>query len=283
MKYFLILALILLPVIELAAQHTDPRGRAIKRDRPTLQPQGTTAKVLPADRDKKLRHDLLERVDQSSIVLREFMDAPDHSMPLSILDRATCVAVVPSMKKGGFGFGGQWGRGVISCRNEYKGWSPPSFFMLSGGSFGLQIGFQVVDLVMIITTRSGVNALLRNKVEIGADASATGLLVGRTAGVSTDPLFNARVVSYARSQGLFAGLELKGAWLKLDNNANRVLYGDEIHTHDILASERLGALPPTSSLYAFSRVLKDISPAKAKYVKVRKVDKPPSPPGQPSQ
>ncbi len=281
------LSLCCLLAIEATAQRRRPNG--------TLIPQ--RKQILPVRNargcDTEERHDLLERTERAALILREFMDAPDHSMPQALLDRANCVAVVPSMKKGGFGFGGQWGRGLVSCRYENKSWSPPVFFMLTGGSFGLQIGLEVTDLVMIISTRSGLSSLLHNKIEIGVGAGATGLLVGRSAGVSTDPLLDARIFSYARSRGLYAGLELRGAFIKVDNTANCILYGDyfangdALHTHDILARE---TIPNTrqsdriADLGIFSRTLKDISPAKVVYVKVprSRLQQPPPAPSKPS-
>ena len=273
--------------IDAVAQRRRPNG--------TLIPQ--RKQILPLrqgkDCNEEERHDLLERTERASMILREFMDAPDHSLPQALLDRSNCVAVVPSMKKGGFGIGGQWGRGLASCRYENKSWSPPIFFMLTGGSFGLQIGLEVTDLVMIISTRSGFSSLLHNKVELGAGAGVTALLLGRSAGVSTDPLLDARIFSYARSRGLYAGVALRGAFIKVDNTANCVLYGDRftngdaLHTHDILSRE---AMPNTrqsertADLGVFSRTLKDISPAKVVYVKVPKsrLQPPPPTPSKPS-
>lgn len=257
----------------------------------TLQAQGNLRKrpngsniqpkkrIIPNDRicDPNDWHDLQMRTERAANIVREFMDAPDRGMSKSFLDRANCVAVVPSMKKGGVGIGGQWGRGVASCRYEDRGWSAPIFFTLTGGSFGFQYGFQITDLVMVISTRSGLNALLQNKIEIGAGASATALLFGRSAGVSTDPLLDSRIISYARSRGLFVGLELRGAYIKTDDTANCVMYGerlpggDLLHPHDILASERV----PDSrqdgkpgEINAFQRALRDVSPARAFYVRV---------------
>ena len=166
-------------------------------------------------------HDWLERTDRAATVLRELLDASDRGMPQGILNRSDCVAVVPSMKKGGLTIGGQWGRGVMSCRFDNKVWSPPVFFTMTGGSFGLQIGFQFTDLVMIIADRSGADALLHNNFEIGASAGGTAFIMGRQAGVSSDALLTSRVFTYARSRGLFAGLELKGAYIRPDETAHR--------------------------------------------------------------
>ncbi len=175
------LSLCCLFTIESVAQRRRPNGTLIPERKQILPARG--AKVC----NEEDRHDLLERTERAALILREFMDAPDRGMPQALLDRSNCVAIVPSMKKGGFGIGGQWGRGLASCRYENKAWSPPVFFTLTGGSFGLQIGLEVTDLVMLISTRSGLSSLLHNKVEIGVGAGATGLLVGRNVGLSTDP------------------------------------------------------------------------------------------------
>lgn len=216
-------------------------------------------------------HDLMERADRAATILREFLDASDRSMPIALLNRSNCIAVIPSMKKGGLSWGGQWGRGVVSCRYENRGWSPPTYFTLTGGSFGLQIGFQLTDLIMIISNRSGVDSLLHDKIEIGASAGATALLTGRSAGVSSDILLDSRIFSYARSRGLFVGLELKSAFVRPDMKANRLIYGDRIHVHDILSSERLTndvAAACYSSVTVLPRALRDISPGKLYYARV---------------
>ena len=281
-----ILSLCCLLTIESIAQRRRPNGTMIPERKQMLPVRGAKS---CNDED---RHDLLERAERASMILREFMEAPDHGMPQSLLDRSNCIAVVPSMKKGGFGIGGQWGRGLLSCRYENRAWSPPVFFTLTGGSFGLQIGLEVTDLVMLISTRSGLSTLLRNKIEIGAGAGATGFLFGRNVGVSTDPLLDARAVSYSRSRGLYAGLDLRGAYFKVDDTANCVLYGqrfangDELHTHDILAREsfpntRMG--DRAADVNVFSRTLKDISPTKVIYVRVprSRLQPPPSQPARP--
>ncbi|HEX4948046.1 MAG TPA: lipid-binding SYLF domain-containing protein, partial [Blastocatellia bacterium] len=184
-------------------------------------------------------HDWMARADRAATVLRELLDATDRNMSQGVLNRSDCVAVIPSLKKAGLTVGGYWGRGVMSCRFDNKSWSPPVFFTVTGGSFGLQIGVQFTDLVMLIGNRSGADSLLSNKFEVGASASATALMMGRHAGLSSDILMNSRVVSYARSRGLFAGVELKGAYFRPDNMAHHVIYGDGAHVHDILSSEKI--------------------------------------------
>lgn len=216
-------------------------------------------------------HDWIARSDRAATVLRELMDASDRSMALGVLNRSDCVAVIPSLKKGGLTIGGQWGRGVMSCRFDNKSWSPPVFFTVTGGSFGLQIGVQVTDLVMLISNRSGADALLQNKLEVGASASGTALMMGRHAGISSDVLMSSRVVTYARSRGLFAGVELKGAFFRPDNMAHHVLYGNDAHVHDVLSMEKI-AQEARATCYAginsFPRALRDISPTHLYYAKV---------------
>jgi lipid-binding SYLF domain-containing protein len=189
------------------------------------------------------------------------------------------------MKKGGLTIGAQWGRGVMSCRFDNKVWSPPVFFTMTGGSFGLQIGFQFTDLVMIIADRSGADALLHNNFEIGASAGGTAFIMGRQAGVSSDALLTSRVFTYARSRGLFAGLELKGAYIKPDETAHRVIYGNDVHVHDILSSERMGNEARAacfSSMNVFPKTLRDISPAHLYYARVQRPRYQPAPPSAPA-
>ncbi|MFN7930789.1 MAG: lipid-binding SYLF domain-containing protein [Blastocatellia bacterium] len=218
-------------------------------------------------------HDWLARTDRAATVLRELLDATDRNMSQGVLNRSDCVAVIPSLKKGGLTFGGHWGRGVMSCRYDNKSWSPPVFFTVTGGSFGLQIGLQVTDLVMMISNRSGADALLGNKLELGASAGATALMMGRHAGISSDMLMNSRVVSYARSRGLFAGVELKGAYFRPDNMAHHVIYGDDAHVHDILSSERIpqeARATCYNNISVFPRTLRDISPVHLYYARVQR-------------
>ena len=233
-------------------------------------------------------HDYLERADRAATVLRELLDAADRSMPQGMLNRSNCVAVVPSMKKGGISIGGQWGRGVMSCRYDNRVWSPPVFFTLTGGSFGLQLGFQFTDLIMIISDRSGADALLRDKIELGAGIGGSALMLGRNAGLSSDILMDSRVFSYARSRGLYGGIELRGAYLRPDEKANSIIYGEATHVHDILSAERIG--PEVNafcygSVMAFPRALRDISPTKLFYAKVPRARYPQSslPPSAPAR
>lgn len=164
------------------------------------------------------------RIESASTVLTEIMAAPDKGIPEEILGSAKCVAVVPSLLKGGFIFGGAHGRGVATCRMA-DGWSAPAPFSITGGSFGLQIGVQGVDLVMLVMNDRGMQALLSSKFKLGADASAAAGPVGRHAEASTDWKMRAEVLTYSRARGLFAGLTLNGAVIHQDEDATRELYG----------------------------------------------------------
>jgi lipid-binding SYLF domain-containing protein len=165
-----------------------------------------------------------DRVQAAGDVLNEIESAPDSGIPQEILGKAECVAVVPSMLKGGFIVGGKYGRGLASCRTP-KGWSAPAFFTLTGGSFGFQIGGQAVDLVMLIMNNDGMQHLLSSKVALGADASVAAGPVGRHAEGNTDWKMRAQVLTYSRARGVFAGVSLNGAVLKQDKDSTREFYG----------------------------------------------------------
>ena len=164
-----------------------------------------------------------DRVQASATVLDEIMGTPDKAIPEEILKSAECVAVVPSLLKGGFVVGARYGRGVASCRTE-KGWSAPAFFSVSGGSFGFQIGGQAIDLIMLIMNKDGVKNLLDSKFQLGASASAAAGPVGRHAEGNTDWKMRAQVLTYSRARGLFAGIELNGAVIKQDKDSTREFY-----------------------------------------------------------
>src|SRR5580693_10520667 len=173
------------------------------------------------DEDKSKAEDLIKA---AGTVLEEIESAPDQGIPEEVLGSAECVAVVPTMLKGGFIVGARFGRGVASCRTP-KGWSAPAFFVIKGGSFGLQIGAQAVDLVMLIMNQDGMKNLLSSQFKLGADASVAAGPVGRHAAADTDWKMRAEVLSYSRARGLFAGLELSGAVIKQDKDSTRDFYG----------------------------------------------------------
>src|SRR5689334_12377243 len=187
-----------------------------------------------------------DRLKSAGNVLSEIQGAPDQKLPEGALASAQCVAVVPSMLNGGFVFGARYGRGVASCRTP-KGWSAPAFFMITGGSWGLQIGGEAVDLVMLVMNDDGMQQLLSSKFKIGAQASASGGPVGRTATADTDWKLNAQVLSYSRSRGLFAGVDLGGAQIKADRDATREFYGYAVPFKTSLKGE----IPAPNGAYPF--------------------------------
>ena len=178
--------------------------------------------ALAADEESDSK--AVDRIKSASDVLNEIQGAPDQGIPEEVLGSAECVAVVPSMLKGGFIVGARYGRGVASCRTP-KGWSAPAFMVVEGGSFGLQIGGQAVDLVMLIMNQDGMKNLLSSKFKLGADASVAAGPVGRHAAADTDWKLRAQVLSYSRARGVFAGLELSGAAIKQDKDSTRDFYG----------------------------------------------------------
>jgi len=177
-----------------------------------------------------------DRLDHAGSVLHEIMAAPDKGVPEEVLEHAKCIAVVPHMLKGGFVFGGENGRGVATCRSG-NGWSAPIFFAITGGSWGLQIGVEGVDLVMIIQNERGMRQLLSSKFELGADASAAAGPVGRHASADTDWKMDAEILTYSRAKGAFAGLTLNGSSIRHDEDSTRAIYGHDISNARILKGE----------------------------------------------
>ncbi len=182
------------------------------------------------------REATIERLDHAAAVLHEVMAAPDRGIPEEVLEHAKCVAVVPHMIKGGFVFGAENGRGVATCRTE-KGWSAPAFFAITGGSWGLQIGVEGVDLVMIIQDDKGMQHLINSNFQLGGDASAAAGPVGRHASADTDWKLNTEILTYSRAKGAFAGLTLTGASIRRDDDSTEAIYGHEISTRRILTGE----------------------------------------------
>lgn len=185
---------------------------------------------------KNNRQDTLDRLDAAATVINEIMAAPDKGVPEEILRSAQCVAVVPSLLKGGFVVGGAFGRGVATCRtpNAPMKWSAPAFFSVEEGSFGLQIGGQAVDLVMVIMNERGMRALLSSKFKLGADASVAAGPVGRHTEAMTDWKMRAQVLTYSRARGVFAGLTLNGAVIHTDTDSVRAFYGRNVPNRTIL-------------------------------------------------
>jgi SH3 domain-containing YSC84-like protein 1 len=202
-----------------------------------------------------------DRVVRAAVVLKEIAGAPDKGIPTDLLNKCTCVAVIPGMKRGGFIVGANYGKGVMSCRIDggTGPWSAPSMMTLEGGSFGLQIGAQSVDLVLVIMNLSGLESLLDSKFTLGGDASVAAGPVGRTAAAETDAWMSAKILAYSRSRGLFAGLVIKGGVVRPDNNANHVLYDKEVEPRNILLN-KTDSIPKDVKI--FLDELTKISPTK---------------------
>ena len=182
------------------------------------------------------REEVQNRVDNAATVLHEVMAAPDKGIPEEVMDHAKCVAVVPHMIKGGFVFGAENGRGLATCRTA-NGWSAPVFFAITGGSWGLQIGVEGVDLVMIFQGDTGMQRLEAAKFQVGADASAAAGPVGRHASANTDWKLNTEILTYSRAKGAFAGLTLSGADIRRDDDSMDAFYGHDVSTHRVLRGE----------------------------------------------
>ena len=190
-----------------------------------------------------------DRVENAGKVMNEILDAPD-GIPRSVLDRAACVVVLPSVLKFAIGIGGSYGRGVMTCRGgrHFQGrWSAPSMMALEGGSFGLQLGGQATDFVLLLMSPRSAENILTSKVKIGGDASAAAGPVGRTASAETDVTLRAEILSYSRARGLFAGISLSGSTLRPDNDANKRLYGKEVSAKAIVFDRAVPA-PPSAEL-----------------------------------
>jgi SH3 domain-containing YSC84-like protein 1 len=187
------------------------------------------------------------RLENCGTVIKEIMDIPDD-IPKDLLDKAECVIVFPSVLKAAFVFGGSYGRGAMMCRSgeHFTGpWGAPTMMALEGGSFGLQLGGQATDFVLLVMNPRGAKAILHSKVKLGADASAAAGPKGRTANASTDATLRAEVLSYSRNRGLFAGLSLEGSSLRPDNNANEKVYNKKVEAEAIVRKGAV-AVPPAA-------------------------------------
>ena len=178
--------------------------------------------------------DSTERLTNASTVLKQIMGAPDKGIPGEVFDGAKCILVVPNLVKGGFVFGGKHGRGVATCRTG-KGWSAPAFVSVGGGSWGLQIGVQGVDLVLMVMNDRGMQHLLSNKFQVGGEASAAAGPVGRHASAGTDWKAETEILTYSRAKGLFAGVTLEGAVVQQDDDSTVAIYGRKIDQKSILS------------------------------------------------
>jgi len=186
--------------------------------------------------DGKDQSEIAKRIDASATVLNEIMATPDKAIPDKVMSDARCIAVIPSMVKIAVGLGANHGKGVATCRTA-SGWSAPAPVTITGGSWGLQLGGQAVDLIMVVTNDQGMQHLLNSKFKLGADASAAAGPVGRDAAADTDIKMRAEVLTYSRARGLFAGIDLSGAVLNQDKDETRLLYGSFVPFADILAGK----------------------------------------------
>jgi lipid-binding SYLF domain-containing protein len=194
----------------------------------------------------------VKRLGDAAAVLSELRGTPDSGIPEDLWNKAQCVLVLPSLKKAAFVFGGEVGSGVMSCRGA-KGWSAPVFMHLAKGSFGLQIGAEQVDLVLLVMNRRGADKLLQDKVSLGTDASLAAGPVGRSASAATDAQMNAEILSYSRSQGLFAGIDLSGGALQPDTEADARAYGSGVTAREIANGTRQVVVPAAAR--SFERAL----------------------------
>jgi SH3 domain-containing YSC84-like protein 1 len=200
-----------------------------------------------------------DRVENAGTVIKEIMDIPDD-IPQNVIDKADCVVVLPSVLKAAFIVGASYGRGVMTCRsgeNMRGPWGAPTMMALEGGSFGLQLGGQATDFVLLLMSERSASSILTSKVKLGGDASAAAGPVGRNASAETDVTFRAEILTYSRARGLFAGISLTGSTLRPDNNANESLYGKKLDAKDIVMK---GAVPPPPSAQLLLQTLNQHSP-----------------------
>ena len=188
--------------------------------------------------------DLDGRLDAAAHIINEIMATPDKAIPNQITEKATCIGVVPSMKKAAFVVGGQYGQGVVTCRTDH-GWSAPVFFRIAGGSFGFQIGGQATDLVLVAVNDKGFQALLKNKVKLGGDASAAAGPVGRNAQAGTDWKLNAELLTYSRAKGLFAGVDLSGDEVSQNVEDTTTFYNGANNSFESILKGNV-AVPPSA-------------------------------------
>ena len=199
------------------------------------------ASLVAASAFAKISGDQRSRLTESATIITEMRTASDSGIPQDLWNKAECVVVIPSLKKAAFVFGGEYGAGVMSCRSG-SDWSAPVFMQLAKGSVGFQIGAQQTDLILLIMNRRGLDRLLSDKVTLGADASIAAGPVGRSASAATDAQLSAEMLSYSRSQGLFAGINLSGGVLKADKDGNTRAYGSAVEARDVVTGSQPAAL-----------------------------------------
>jgi SH3 domain-containing YSC84-like protein 1 len=215
---------LLLPI-----QHTSRWKNMKSLVAPILLSLLVSSTVIAADRS-----DEVKRLKRATEVFTEIMQTPDKGIPGDTLDKSECIAIVPGLKKGGLGLGAKYGKGVVMCRKQDRSWTAPSFISVEGGSVGFQIGFEQIDVVMLIMNRKGLDKLISDKFTVGADASAAAGPVGRQAAAQTDVQMHAEILTYSRAKGLFAGVSLDGATLRQDKDNIRDFYGKDIDPRRIL-------------------------------------------------
>ena len=217
------------------------------------------APLLSAQARESKQSDEAARAENAGAVLSEIMEAPDQGVPEALLKKAYGIAVIPHVVKGAFGIGGRYGKGLVAQRNADGGWGTPLFIEIGGGSFGLQLGVEATDVVMVFTNRDGIKPLLKGKLKVGADASATAGPVGRKAEVGTDILLKSAIYSYSRSKGLFAGIALDGAVIQLDDDANKNVYGKKSIAADLSKARVRGTA--TAVVQPFLLAMQKYAPA----------------------
>lgn len=195
--------------------------------------------AMPAMAGSSRRQDI-SRIRSATDVFRDIVDTPESSVPLALLQSAACIAIIPGEMNLAFMFGGRYGKGLVTCRTPAKTWSAPAFVMITGGSFGFQLGGSSTDLILVFRNRDGLTKLLSDKFKIGGDATAAAGPLGRHAGASTDLQLHAEILTYSRSRGLFAGISLNGAIFEPDQDGDIAMYGNGAHSEDILD----GKIPP---------------------------------------
>lgn len=205
-----------------------------------------------------------DRLDASYQVLKEILATPDKGIPIDLLNKSECVIIYPSVKKGAFIVGASYGRGVITCRtgaNLNGPWSAPAMFALEGGSFGLQIGGQATDFVLLVMNDQGAKSVLKSKVKLGGDASVAAGPVGRNTSAETDAVMKAEILSWSRARGVFAGIDLSGSTMRSDDGANKELYGKDLTATQIV---RDGAVKRPAAAHSLLALLDRVSPHHAK-------------------
>ncbi len=202
------------------------------------------------------RRDDLQRIRRARVVFHEILNAPDSGIPQELLESAKCIAIIPGEKQFAFLLGGQYGKGLVTCRTAH-GWSAPVFLTAAGGSIGFQVGGSSTDLIMIFRNHEGIRRLLDDKFKIGADVTAAAGPVGRHAAAATDLLMHAEILTYSRSRGLFAGVSLDGTMVEPDRSADRALYGRNVNRKAILSGKVPAPLAAQGLLAEISRYTRE--------------------------